>query len=557
MPFGVPSGHPPAAPTAPLGARGPLQFVVVPVAVPVPVLAVSGAPPPQPPPRHVPAIPAPAPTPIPVTAPPSEEPAPYSQTNVYVARLPRTFTSGQLQQLFQPFGPIVSCRVMNNGNKRAALGFVQFMDADAAEAAVTEMNGQVVEGKKVLVRLADRDKDKGITNPPNERLYLANLPARYTEAELRRLLERYGTVLKLDLLPLLGGGQFNRRAMARFASVAEATRAKAALHCLALPGTELLLEVKFAEDTRDRQRRLAAKPGSAAPPSPAGFPTTEMASSSAAGSYTPSSSPIVTVGSPPSWVPPTPTAVYVSAPLPAPRSLPFLPGQAPRVQLPAGIFVSTPQPEPPTWKAEPAPKYISVPPPRPQPQPQPASKRTAAAAAPLPLSLPVTTCAPAVAVAAATSATANPSLPASAKGQVVSPSQFLSAAFSFLDFEPPSSPAGTGQITDSFWEPAPGSRLLLANLPPSVTKAHLWAICAAFGTVLDVSLNRTEEDTYLGTVLFRTAEASRAAAARLHGQSFQGRVLQARRSNAPNEATFLAGADADGEEGEGVGVAAV
>eukprot|EP00668_Euglena_longa_P006875 GGOE01008214.1.p1 GENE.GGOE01008214.1~~GGOE01008214.1.p1 ORF type:complete len:519 (-),score=122.67 GGOE01008214.1:1726-3282(-) len=515
QPFGVPPSRPPTVLTGPVGPST-VQFLVV------PMLTVPGALPPRGMPVHFPAIPTPAPS---LAGPPDAESS-CSKTNVYIARLPRTFTSGQLQQLFQPFGPIVSCRVMNNGNKRAALGFVQFIDSGAAEVSVAQMNGHVVEGKKILVRLADRDKDKGITNPPNERLYVANLPAQCTQAELRSLLELYGTVLKLDMLPLVGTGQFNHRAMVRFASVAEAARAKDALHCLALPGTDLLLEVKFAEGSRDRQRRLA--------PKAAGAPTmlcpaAEVASSSAASHASSSSSSLsVFVGPPTTQIP---TAPLMYSPVSHPAPTPISP---PRVQLPANLHVTTPQPQPPVWKAEPAPKFVASTPPR--EAPPPASKKNSAHLA---LNLPVTTHAPSpLATATTTGVTDRWSPSAGAKAPL------LSTTFSFLDFEPPSSPAGKGQITDSFWDPAAGSRILISNLPGSVTKAHLQAIGASFGMVLDVGLRRTTEDVSVATILFRTAEESRAAETRLHGQLLQGRVLHVCRTAASDVSAFLADAEA-------------
>jgi len=54
-------------------------------------------------------------------------------TNVYVSRLPRAVTQQQLEALFQPFGPIMSCRVVYHTQGRQGrvprdpVGFVQFL----------------------------------------------------------------------------------------------------------------------------------------------------------------------------------------------------------------------------------------------------------------------------------------------------------------------------------------------------------------------------------------------------------------------------------------------
>lgn len=49
---------------------------------------------------------------------------------------------------------------------------------DVAQKAIAQVNGMPFEGKRLVVRLADQDKDKGITSSPSDNLYIANLPSR-------------------------------------------------------------------------------------------------------------------------------------------------------------------------------------------------------------------------------------------------------------------------------------------------------------------------------------------------------------------------------------------
>ena len=69
-----------------------------------------------------------------------------------------------------------------------------------AANAIKTMDGRNVEGSSLSVRLANRDKDKGINNKPSSNLYVANLPQKVTELDLRMIFSRYGDIHSLRVL---------------------------------------------------------------------------------------------------------------------------------------------------------------------------------------------------------------------------------------------------------------------------------------------------------------------------------------------------------------------
>ncbi|KAH9601568.1 Polyadenylate-binding protein/Hyperplastic disc protein [Trypanosoma melophagium] len=77
--------------------------------------------------------------------------------NLYVRNFDPDFTEKNLHELFQEYGDIRSCRVMTdaNGNSRG-FGFVSFENADQANAALREMNGRMLNGKPLIVNIAQR-----------------------------------------------------------------------------------------------------------------------------------------------------------------------------------------------------------------------------------------------------------------------------------------------------------------------------------------------------------------------------------------------------------------
>ncbi|KAG5485445.1 hypothetical protein LSCM1_07529 [Leishmania martiniquensis] len=79
--------------------------------------------------------------------------------NVYVASLPLNFDDQQLQDLFSPYGRIVSARIMRAKKSHASkgYGFVMFREVSSAEKAIEGLHGRVVGGSRIQVRRANAD----------------------------------------------------------------------------------------------------------------------------------------------------------------------------------------------------------------------------------------------------------------------------------------------------------------------------------------------------------------------------------------------------------------
>lgn len=77
--------------------------------------------------------------------------------NLYVRNFDPDFTDEQLRELFREYGEIRSCRVMTDekGNSRG-FGFVSFHNAEQANQALREMNGRMLNGKPLVVNIAQR-----------------------------------------------------------------------------------------------------------------------------------------------------------------------------------------------------------------------------------------------------------------------------------------------------------------------------------------------------------------------------------------------------------------
>ena len=82
-----------------------------------------------------------------------------SSTKLYVGNLNYKTTETVLREVFGQFGEVVSANVLQG----RGFGFVEMATPEAAEAARLKMNGQDLEGRKIIVNEA-----KPRTERPND-----------------------------------------------------------------------------------------------------------------------------------------------------------------------------------------------------------------------------------------------------------------------------------------------------------------------------------------------------------------------------------------------------
>ncbi|RCV14850.1 hypothetical protein SETIT_3G011700v2 [Setaria italica] len=76
-------------------------------------------------------------------------------SNLYVCNIPSSMNTAKLVDLFLPFGKITHARVVEQANNSSkGYGFVKFADSHCAAEAVTLMNGALIEGETIVVRVA-------------------------------------------------------------------------------------------------------------------------------------------------------------------------------------------------------------------------------------------------------------------------------------------------------------------------------------------------------------------------------------------------------------------
>jgi RNA recognition motif-containing protein len=82
--------------------------------------------------------------------------------NIYVSNLSFNVEDDDLRGFFEEYGPVVSARVIMDKftQKSRGFGFVEMQDESAAQKAIAELDGGMVEGRAIRVALAKPREDR-------------------------------------------------------------------------------------------------------------------------------------------------------------------------------------------------------------------------------------------------------------------------------------------------------------------------------------------------------------------------------------------------------------
>ncbi|XP_068647434.1 polyadenylate-binding protein 2-like [Aristolochia californica] len=117
--------------------------------------------------------------------------------NVFIKNLDPTIDNKALHDTFAAFGTVLSCKVAtdNNGQSKG-YGFVQFDQEEAAEHAIKQLNGMLINDKQVYVGLFVRRQERERANgsPKFTNVYVKNLSETTTDEDLQKSFGYYGPI---------------------------------------------------------------------------------------------------------------------------------------------------------------------------------------------------------------------------------------------------------------------------------------------------------------------------------------------------------------------------
>jgi nucleolin len=198
-------------------------------------------------------------------------------TRLFVGNLPSRLCFPELEDLFTPFGTILTAELMTDpttGRSRG-FGFVEMESAEAAQAAIAALNGYELEGQALKVNEAkaardrfaprseeDRPAGTGTGRPSltrgeagGVRLFVGNLPYTVRAADLETLFGEVGQVATVSLVTDRDTGQAKGFAFIDMGSKEEAAAAIKRFDGQEAWGRTLKVNVARPSERRSRDGR--------------------------------------------------------------------------------------------------------------------------------------------------------------------------------------------------------------------------------------------------------------------------------------------------------------
>lgn len=168
-----------------------------------------------------------------------------NKTNLIVNYLPQQMADEEFENLFKKFGSMKSCKIVRNRSNGYSygFGFVDFETHDQAIQAIQELNGYELEKKKIKVAFA-RPAGQDIKQA---NLYIKNVPDHWTQDDVRKIFEPYGSIIQVRVL-----GNNRNVAFVLFDLRKQAEDALEGLNGKTVDGCTLPFEIKFAADKKEK-----------------------------------------------------------------------------------------------------------------------------------------------------------------------------------------------------------------------------------------------------------------------------------------------------------------
>ncbi|XP_044960153.1 polyadenylate-binding protein 2-like [Hordeum vulgare subsp. vulgare] len=117
--------------------------------------------------------------------------------NIFIKNLDKSIDNKALYDTFSAFGNILSCKVATEmSGESKGYGFVQYEQDESAQNAINELNGMLLNDKKVYVGpfVRKQERENVFGSPKFNNVYVKNLSESTTEDNLKELFGNFGPI---------------------------------------------------------------------------------------------------------------------------------------------------------------------------------------------------------------------------------------------------------------------------------------------------------------------------------------------------------------------------
>ncbi|KAJ7298852.1 hypothetical protein O6H91_05G074200 [Diphasiastrum complanatum] len=179
--------------------------------------------------------------------------------NIFIKNLDKTIDNKALSDTFSVFGTILSCKVVTDPSGQSkGYGYVQFDQEEAAQNAISQVNGMLLNDKKVyvgpFVRRQERDNVSAASKFNN--VFVKNLTDTTTEEDLVQVFGSFGPISSAVVMRDVDG-KSKCFGFVNFEHADDAAKAVESLHGTKIDETEWY--VGRAQKKSEREAELRAK----------------------------------------------------------------------------------------------------------------------------------------------------------------------------------------------------------------------------------------------------------------------------------------------------------
>ncbi|XP_049436200.1 embryonic polyadenylate-binding protein A-like isoform X2 [Epinephelus fuscoguttatus] len=124
--------------------------------------------------------------------------------NIFIKNMDESIDNKALYDTFSAFGNILSCKVVCDEKGSKGYGFVHFETHEAANRAITTMNGMLLNDRKVFVghfkSRKEREVEFGTKALKFTNVYIKNFGEDYTDEKLKELFSAFGRTLSVRVM---------------------------------------------------------------------------------------------------------------------------------------------------------------------------------------------------------------------------------------------------------------------------------------------------------------------------------------------------------------------
>ncbi|CAA2964394.1 polyadenylate-binding 8-like [Olea europaea subsp. europaea] len=123
--------------------------------------------------------------------------------NIFIKNLDKEIDHKALHETFSSFGNVLSCKVATDASGQSkGYGFVQFTSEEAAQNAIENLNGMLLNGKQVYVGpfVRKQEREMSVDKTKFTNVFVKNMSEETTEEDLRKIFGEYGLLTSVVVM---------------------------------------------------------------------------------------------------------------------------------------------------------------------------------------------------------------------------------------------------------------------------------------------------------------------------------------------------------------------